>query len=93
MTVKEVYDNMDDLTDEQREEHLLNLSKQFCKVSIGELQTFQNNWDYTKANGMAAFFAEQAKIIKKCINLEISDFGRTVRATLGLEPLTWETEI
>jgi len=91
MTVKEIYDNVENFTEEQRAEHLLNLSKHFCKVSIKELHNFQDNWN--PAKGMKAFFIEQAQLFKKCINLEVSDFGKTVRASLDLKPLTWDTEI
>ena len=91
MLVKEIYDNIENFTEDQRAEHLLNLSKRFCEVSMGELQNFQNNWNPSK--GMKAFFAEQGQLFKKCINLEVSDFGKTVRAAMGLEPLMWDTEI
>ncbi len=91
MTVKEIYDNLESFTGDQRAEHLGNLSRQFSDVSMGDLVNFQDNWSPSK--GMEAFFAEQGKLFKKCINLEVSNFGKTVREALGLEPLTWDTEI
>lgn len=91
MTIKEIYDKAEDFSEEQRVVYLGGLSKHFSGCSMSELRNFQNNWNSEK--GMDAFFAEQVQVFKKCIALEISDFGKTVRATLGLEPLLWDTEI
>jgi len=91
MTIKEIYDNVSNFTDEKREKYVKALVKQFSKFSIGSLQEFQAKWNPDK--GPIAFFKEQAQVIKTCIDLELSAMGQGVRSSLGLNPLTWETEI
>lgn len=91
MTVKEICDQLDSFTDDERQKHVGALCNQLCRVSMSTLTAFQRNWDGRK--GFEAFIKAQAKEILKCVELEISHFGQTVREIEGLQPLCWETEI
>lgn len=91
MTVKEIYDTMDGFTEEQRDKFLNGLFDIFCGLSIKSIISFQTNWDGSRP--FAEFVIEQNKVIRMCIDMEVSDIGSHVRSLLGLSPLTMDTEI
>lgn len=89
MTVKEVRDNLKTYSDAEREGPLLALTKVLSGVSMATLRAFQEEWDGAK--GFEKFRMAQDAKIAECIELELSDFGKTVRETLGLEPFLLTT--
>jgi len=91
MTVKQIFDKLETFDKSDRAKYVGALWKQLCPVSKSTLLDFQQGFDSKK--GMEEFFKEQARQIKNCIQLEIGQMGNTVRKIMGLEPLTWETEI
>lgn len=88
MTVQEVLDQMDSWKDEERNQlgPLLNV---LCGVSQQTLRQFQNEWDGSKPYD--EFVVAQNAEIRKCVELEMSSVGATVRQELGLAPLTPDT--
>lgn len=91
MTVKEICDKLDSFTDTERDEHVTAMCKLLSRVSMKTLMDFQRDWDGKK--GFTEFIKAQAKEIRKCVTLEISHFGQTVRDIEELPELAWETEV
>ena len=85
MTVQDVKENLAKYTTEERAEHLGKLIKLFSGVSHSTLQQFQKTWDGTRT--FEEFRKAQDIVIVKCIDLEVSDFGKMARSAMGLEPL------
>ena len=60
-------------------------------LSEGELRAFQDRWD--SSHPYDEFVKAQNKKIRQCIELELGALGTQIRTTIGLDPLTLETEI
>jgi len=92
MKVKEILERMADFTDEERQKYIGGLCNKVCSISKASLLNFQNSWDGTKT--FDEFKTTQNKVIKECIEMEISAIGTKIRKrNFNLEPLTLETEI
>ncbi len=91
MTIKEIFDGIEDFDEKQKVAILPMLFSGFTKQSQQELLAFQANWDGSKP--YSEFVAGQTKIAKAMIELEIGPIGQTVRQFSGLPEWTWETEI
>ncbi len=91
MTVKEIVEKMDDLTECERVEYLAPLLENLTSLSQNQLTNFQDSWDSDRP--FKEFVKAQNKEIKMCIELELSDMGRSARILAGLEPLNENDEI
>lgn len=91
MTVKEICDKLATFNDDDRARYAGGLCEILSPTSKQTLHNFRDNWDGRKTP--TEFFKAQAQQIKMCVELEIGPIGQTVRQVMGLEPLTWETEI
>jgi hypothetical protein len=79
-------------SEEERAQNLQSLIKKFTDLSRVELLEFQNHWDGNKS--FEEFREAQDKVFLKCIDLEQSDLGQTVREATGLnEKLTDDLEL
>jgi hypothetical protein len=67
------------------------LMRLLCPVSLETLHRFQDTWDGTRP--FDEFVVAQNKEIRKCVELEMSELGREIRAKLHMDPLTPETEV
>jgi len=92
MTVAEFYDRVESFTEDERVEWCSKMIKLMCRLSLENLNTFQETWN-PDSKGLKWFFAEQAKLFKICIRLEWSPVGEAVRHVDGLLPLFLETEL
>jgi hypothetical protein len=91
-TVKQVVAEMDGYTDEDRVKYVRALVAKLSVVSEGTLYSFQNEWDGSRP--YSEFVTEQNKVIRQCVTLELKpEIGGFVRESLGLEPLTEDTEV
>ncbi len=86
MTVRELIETLDILTEENRVICVKNLYKLLSGVSKQTLTQFQIGYDSNKP--FEEFVAEQNKVIQQCISLELSPIGAIVRKKLNLVPLT-----
>lgn len=95
MKVKELLDQLDELSDDEREKGLLKLANRFTPESLGSIMNFQNEWVHSdKAQGIQRPFEEfkkaQNKIIRDCVKMEESRLGAHVRVNRGLP--RWDME-
>lgn len=91
MTVQELVNKLDSLTENERETELRQLVKMLTPVSHNTLLLFQQLWDERRP--YEEFLEAQNVEIKKCIELEMSTLGTDVRESFKLKPLTPETII
>ncbi len=98
MTIRQLYDQLDTMDEGARAEQLSKLAPNLSGVTHATIRDYQNqhiaNAEMSQKENWDAFRVGQNKIIKECIDLELSDgIGAAVRAALGLPPLTWESEV
>jgi hypothetical protein len=91
MKIKELMENIDNLTEEQRDHELRKLLEMCCQLTKNEIRKFTLGWN--TARSYEEYKTEQNKIIVKCITLETSELGAMVREGFGLGPLDPEMEI
>lgn len=89
MTVQDVKENLEKYSTEERAEPLGKLIKILSGVSLSTLQQFQQTWDGSRT--FEEFRKAQDAEIGKCIDLEVSEFGKATRSAMGLEPLELTT--
>ena len=89
MTVQDVRENLEKYSNEERAEPLGKLIKVLSGVSHSTLLQFQQTWDDSRP--FDDFRKAQDAEIAKCIDLEVSDFGKTARSAIGLDPLELTT--
>lgn len=89
MTVKELLNQLDDFTDEERNTYLRGMLRMLCGVSQVTLTDFQQQWDNSRP--YAEFVKAQNKEIRACIKLELSVIGMSVRKAYKL-PVLLETD-
>ena len=100
MTIAEFKKSFETFSDDDRARYIGGLVlNHFCELSKNEMQKFQSDWrlkGYSEDNELkpfSEFKKSQAEIIKKCLELEMSEIGKIVRLKYGLSPLTMDTEI
>lgn len=91
MTIKELYDQIEAFSEEQRKEHVTVLFKMLTPLSMNQIMNFQNKWDGKRT--YEEFKSYQAHLIRQCIEMEIHFIGKMARANFKLPPLTWETNL
>ena len=90
MTIKELLENLGGMGSE-REKPLLRLMKELSPVSISSLMKYQADWNSEKT--WEEFKEAQNKLVKECVELECSEFGRMVRSVLNLPPFNLNLEV
>ena len=99
MTIEKLLKDLDGFSDSEREKWILSLMKKFCTLSSNQVENFQSEWmrKHPPYEGdpppFEEFKAGQNKVIKECIEIEISEIGKGVRKVAGLEPLSLSTEL
>jgi len=91
MKIEEILKKMDGFSDKERGTTLRSLLDKLCPVSKNQLMNFQSDWDGSRA--FEEFKREQNKVIKDCVEMEVSEIGSVVREKLGLPSISLETEI
>jgi hypothetical protein len=92
--IKEISNNLNLYTGDERVVLLNELTRNLTRFSIGQLKKFQNEWRANNSNQeFDAYVAAQNDVIQECLQLECSEFGAGIREALGLQPLTWDTSI
>lgn len=89
MTIKELVEKLDALTEEDRVTWIKKLYNLLSGVSKQTLINFQNGYNLDKP--FEEFIADQNETIKSVLFLELSAIGVMVRKELGLIPLTEDT--
>lgn len=93
MTVKELYDGIASISPEEREKSLVFLFENYLSpICHQALQNFQDKFDYEK-NPYDVFKTKQDELVKKCIDIELSEKGQLARSNLELKEFTWETSL
>lgn len=94
MNIKTFKIKLDTFTDKERVEYIgiLYNNNVFSKLSQTELLKFQNEWNPEKKS-FDEFKIAQNKIIRFCLDMEMSEIGSTIRILEGKELLTENTEI
>lgn len=82
MKANEVLEKIDAFTEDERAEILPNVIEAFSPPSKATLDEFMSEWLPTKT--YEEFVLAQNKSIKKCIQLEMSILGISVRGVVGL---------
>jgi len=95
MTLKEIYDNMDSFTDEERAEIFTKVFTLFSPPSHSTLRDFQNKWDRRKS--FEEFVKAQNETIRLCLDMEMSPMGELIRrgaVMTGILPkIDWDYEV
>jgi|NGEPerStandDraft_6_1074524.scaffolds.fasta_scaffold19632_2 hypothetical protein len=92
MIIRDVVELLDDLTEEQRDELLKPVLENLTQTSHYAILEFQLNWN--EENGsFKDFIKGQNAVIKECIKIEMTEFGKIVRKMEGLRPLENVTEV
>lgn len=92
MTVQELVNKLDSLTESERDNELRQLVNMLTPISHNTLFQFQATW-LPEHKSYKEFVEAQNVEIKKCIELEMSTLGTDVREKFQLKPLTPETII
>ena len=92
MIIRDVVELLDDLNEEQRDELLKPVLENLTQTSHYAILEFQLNWN--EENGsFKDFIKGQNAVIKECIKIEMTEFGKIVRKMEGLRPLENVTEV
>jgi hypothetical protein len=92
MIIRDVVELLDDLTEEQRDELLKPVLENLTQTSHYAILEFQLNWN--EENGsFKDFIKGQNAVIKECIKIEMTEFGKIARKMEGLRPLENVTEV
>jgi hypothetical protein len=89
MTIQDLLDNMDNWYDEERNQ-LRPVLDMLTGVSLETFQRFESGWD---GESYEEFISAQNKVIRECIELEMSELGQIVREKLGYKPLTLDSVV
>lgn len=82
---------MDLFTDEERQKYLGGIISELFPLAQKNIWNWQNNWDRNRP--FEDFKIQQNKQIRKILELEISNIGKSVRKVLGLKEIDWTTNI
>ena len=94
MTIKKIYEKLDDFTVDERAEQLKQLKKLFTPLSIEQLKQFEIKIMSDTTLNFEDFVKEQNAEIRICINLEVSEMmGAPIRKFLNLPKITMKTEV
>lgn len=89
MTIQEFLDKYDELPLDTKELLNAKLTQKMTQLSINTLLNFRKAWDYTKP--FEEYEKEASIILKKCVEMELSEVGCDVRKVLKMPLLTKET--
>lgn len=92
MNIKTLKIKLDTFTDKERTKYIGILYNIFNELSQTELLKFQNEWNPEKKS-FDEFKIAQNKIIRFCLDMEMSKVGNDIRILEGKELLTENTEI
>jgi hypothetical protein len=94
MTVKQILERLDALDDDERDIFLRALCGMLSGVSQRELMDYQtHHMAAGQPGGFEGYVKGQNVVLRRCIEIETSPFGKDVREALGLEELTLDTVI
>ena len=91
MKLKETLEKLDSFEEGERKKYIHPLYEMLTVISKTMLAHFQDTWDGTRP--FEEFVKEQNETIRYVVNIEMGKIGTHVRETLGLVPLTEDTEI
>lgn len=91
MILLDIMDVLETLNEDQRELVIAALLKQLSVYSHYTILEAQLNWDGRSAYN--DFITYQNEILKECVKIEMSLFGKVMRKQYGLEPLNLRSEI
>ena len=92
MIVMDAMALLDDLAEDLRDELLRPLLENLTQTSHDAILEFQLNWN--EENGsFKDFILGQNAVIKECVKVEMTEFGKIIRKMEGLRPLENRTEI
>lgn len=91
MILLDILDVMDDLKGDQREFVLSSLLGALTSLSHETILEFQ--LEYDGSNSFVEFLQYQNELIRECVRIEMTLFGRILRRKEGLRPLSLRTEI
>jgi hypothetical protein len=91
MILLDVIDVIDELKGEQRELVLVALLNELTSYSHEAILEFQLEYDGSRS--FEDFIQGQNELIKECVEIELTFFGRVLRKKEGLDPLSLRTEI
>lgn len=92
MTLRELFDGIDDLSDE-RWDILCKLFPRVSGVFLRTLMEWEERWFAEGKTLSVEFTKAQNKVIRGCIDMEVSEIGADVRKATGRSPLTMDTVI
>lgn len=93
MKISQYIEQLEGWDSDDREKYLRPLLAVFSPVSLTSLQQVQQEHFPKSEMDYPAFVKSQNREILKCLTLEMASIGAVVRAVLGLEPLTEDTEV
>jgi len=95
MTIKEFMDGLDEMDNDTRTAALREVTKLFSPPSVSTLQNFQAAFfvENPKKPPFEMFAKAQNKEIVKCLKMEMSEIGGTIRGMTGCTPISWDTVI
>jgi hypothetical protein len=91
MKLKDLAEALPGLSEEDREKAVKNAFKKLTPISNGELYSFQDDWDFRRP--YEEYRKAQDEVVRRCLLMELSDFGNDVRSVLKLEPINPEEEL
>lgn len=91
MIILDILDVIDDLSGEQREIVLIALLNELTSYSHEAILEFQLEYDGSRS--FKDFIQGQNDLIKECVEIELTFFGKLLRKKEGLSPLSLRTEI
>ncbi len=93
MKISQYIDQLGEWESDEREKYLRPLLAVLSPVSLVSIRQCQDSHFMRSKADYPAFVKSQNEEIIKCLRLEMADIGTIVRAEVGLEPLTLDTEI
>ena len=93
MKIQEYLDKLDKMDDDVRAKTSEKVINIFSPVGKQSMLQFQRKWFEEAKRPYEDYVKAQNEEIKKCIALEMSAVGKTVREHFGMPPMTAEMEI
>lgn len=99
MTIKKIYEKLDNFTVDERAEWLKRLFNLFSPLSMEQLRQFEEEFNVRRLSSdnklqFKDFIKEQNAEIKLCIDLEVAErVGTPIRKVLNLPKITMETKV
>lgn len=93
MKISEYIEKMSEWESDDREKYLRPLVALLSPVSAKSLMQNQAEHFAKSEADYPAFVESQNREIIKCLELEVAEIGSIVRAELGMEPMTLDTDV